>query len=394
MMNWNDCIERHNTHSVKWSFSDEEIIPMCIADMDFQVSEAITEAMKEKAKHGIYGYTTFSERYFRAIQMWWKRRHDLEVDREWISFSPGIIPGMNILLGILTEPGDAVIVQDPVYYPFYSTIENHGCTVLKNTLTYKNDHYQMDFADLERKAKDPNTKVLILCSPHNPVGRVWTSEELGRIAEICLKHDVWIISDEMHGDLVYEGNTHHPLFSVGEELKQRSILCAAPSKTFNIAGLQTSILLIPNQELREKYEHKLLSFGMSRPNAFGVEGTIAAYEQGEQWLDELLMYLEGNRQYAINYLQKNIPSVKPVAPEATHLIWLDCSELGMEHEELFEFFLVEAKIKFDEGYKFGPSGSKFVRMNIACPRERLTMALRRMDEAVLRKRVHDRSGLI
>ncbi|MGM0843435.1 MAG: MalY/PatB family protein [Bacillota bacterium] len=393
-MNWNDCIERHNTHSVKWSFSDEEIIPMCIADMDFQVSAAITEAMKEKAKHGIYGYTTFSERYFHAIMMWWNKRHGLKLDREWISFSPGIIPGMNILLEILTEPGDGVIVQDPVYYPFYSTIENHGCTVVKNTLTYEDGIYKMDFKDLESKAKDPRSKVLILCSPHNPVGRVWKRQELERVAEICLEHDVWVISDEMHGDLVYGEASHQPIFNINEELQQRSILCAAPSKTFNIAGLQTSILLIPNKELRERYESKLLSFGLSRPNAFGVEGTIAAYEQGEPWLDDLLMYLEENLRFAVNYLKENIPSVKPVVPEATHLIWLDCSELGLEHEELFEFFLVEAKIKFDEGYKFGPSGSKFVRMNIACPHERLTLALRRMDEAVLRKRVEDRAGSV
>ncbi|EDL65471.1 MalY/PatB family protein [Bacillus sp. SG-1] len=393
-MSWNDCIVRHNTHSVKWSFSDEEIIPMCIADMDFQVSAAITEAMKEKAKHGIYGYTTFSEQYFQTILTWWKNRHGLEVKREWISFSPGIIPGINILLGLLTEPGDAVIVQDPVYYPFYSSIENHGCTVLKNTLTYKDSRYQMDFTDLESKAKDPNTKVLILCSPHNPVGRVWTREELERVVKICLKHNVWVISDEMHGDLTYEGNTHLPLFSINEEIKQKSILCAAPSKTFNIAGLQTSILMIPNQQLREKYEQKLQNFGLARPNAFGVEGTIAAYGQGEPWLDELLMYLEENRQLAINYLKENIPSVKPVVPEATHLIWLDCSELGLNQEELFDFFLVEAKIRFDEGYKFGSSGSNFVRMNIACPRERLNEALRRMEEAVLRKQVRDGAGSV
>ncbi|WP_456272975.1 MalY/PatB family protein [Bacillus sp. AK031] len=393
-MNWNDCIERHNTHSVKWSFSDEEIIPMCIADMDFKVSPAITEAMKEKAKHGIYGYTTFSERYFQSIMSWWEKRHGLQVKKEWISFSPGIIPGINILLGLLTEAGDSVIVQDPVYYPFYSTIENHGCQVLKNTLTYKDGKYEMNFEDLEEKAKDPKTKVLILCSPHNPVGRVWTSGELERVSAICLKHDVWIVSDEMHGDLVFEGHVHKPLFHINESIKEKSIICAAPSKTFNIAGLQTSILMIPNKELREKYEHKLAGFGLMRPNAFGVEGTIAAYEQGEPWLDDLMMYLEENRQYALNYLRENIPAVKPVQPEATHLIWLDCSELGLENEELFEFFLVEAKIKFDEGYKFGKCGNQFVRMNIACPRERLTMALRRMDEAILRKRVREAKSTV
>ncbi|MGE8204899.1 MalY/PatB family protein [Heyndrickxia sp. NPDC080065] len=383
-MNWNDCIERTHTHSVKWSAAPDEIIPMCIADMDFQVAPEILEAMKKKAEHGIYGYTTFCDRYYRSIIGWWKRRFDMDIDKEWISFSPGIIPGINLLLQLLTKPGDHVIVQEPVYYPFYSTIDNHQCNIVQNSLIYKNGTYEMDFSDLEKKASDPKAKVMILCSPHNPVGRVWTEDELSRVAEICLKHDVWIISDEMHGDLVYKGNRHYPLFSVHPEIKNRAILCAAPSKTFNVAGLQTSIIMIPNKELREKYQQKLFQYGLMRPNAFGVEGTIAAYESSEYWLEELLVYLEDNLQYVLDYFQTHIPEIIPIQPEATHLIWLDCSKLGMSGEQLFQYFLKEAKIKFDEGYKFGDSGQAFLRMNIACPRERLEIAVKRIQGCVIK----------
>ncbi|MGG1629299.1 MalY/PatB family protein [Rossellomorea sp. NRS-1567] len=387
-MNWNDCIERTNTHSVKWSFPAEDVIPMCIADMDFQVSPAIVEAMNRKAQHGIYGYTTFSDRYFESVISWWKRRFEMEIEKEWISFSPGIIPGINVLLSVLTEPGDGVIIQDPVYYPFYSTIENHGCSVMKNTLLYEDGVYSIDFDDLEEKARHPGTKLLILCSPHNPVGRVWTQEELRRIGSIAKQHDLWIISDEMHGDLVYKGYEHVPLFKGDDSLIERSILCAAPSKTFNIAGLQTSILLIPNKDLRDKYNEKLTGYGLMRPNVFGIEGTIAAYEEGEPWLNELLMVLEENKQYVLNYLVQHLPEVKGITPQATHLIWMDCKELGMTGEELCTFFLNKAKVKFDEGFKFGQSGHTFVRMNIACPKERIDLALRRIHEAILDYRVN------
>ncbi|MGM0853764.1 MAG: MalY/PatB family protein [Bacillota bacterium] len=387
-MNWNDCIERTNTHSVKWSFPAEDVIPMCIADMDFQVSPAIVEAMNRKAQHGIYGYTTFSDRYFESVISWWKRRFQMEIEKEWISFSPGIIPGINVLLSVLTEPGDGVIIQDPVYYPFYSTIENHGCSVMKNTLLYENGVYSIDFDDLEEKARHPRTKLLILCSPHNPVGRVWTREELMKIGSIAKRHDLWIISDEMHGDLVYKGYEHIPLFKGDDSLVERSILCAAPSKTFNIAGLQTSILLIPNKDLRDKYNEKLTGYGLMRPNVFGIEGTIAAYEEGEPWLNELLMVLEENKQYVLNYLEQHLPELKGITPQATHLIWMDCTELGMTGEELCTFFLDKARVKFDEGFKFGQSGHTFVRMNIACPKERIDLALRRIHEAILDYRVN------
>ncbi|WP_064092012.1 MalY/PatB family protein [Rossellomorea aquimaris] len=387
-MNWNDCIERSNTHSVKWSFPIEDVIPMCIADMDFQVSPAIVEALNRKAQHGIYGYSTFSERYFNSIISWWKKRFNMEINKDWISFSPGIIPGINVLLSVLTKPGDGVIIQSPVYYPFYSTIENHGCSIINNTLLYKDGEYSIDFQDLEEKARHAKTKLLILCSPHNPVGRVWTRDELERIGDIALRHDLWVISDEMHGDLVYEGYEHIPLFKNNDRILEKSILCAAPSKTFNIAGLQTSILLIPNKDLRDQYNEKLTGFGLMRPNVFGIEGTIAAYEEGEPWLRELQMVLEENKQYVLNYLEQHLPELKGIVPQATHLIWIDCSKLGMESEELCTFFLEKAKVKFDEGFKFGSSGNKFVRMNIACPKERIDLALRRMHQVILEQRIN------
>ncbi|RLQ96745.1 MalY/PatB family protein [Falsibacillus albus] len=385
-MNWDECIERANTHSVKWSTTEGNVIPMCIADMDFQVSDAIINAITRKAQHGIYGYTTFCERYYQSIISWWSRRFGVELQRDWINFSPGIIPGINLLLSVLTKPGDGVIIQDPVYYPFYSTIETHDCTILKNPLLYNDGRYEIDFEDLEKKAADPRAKVLILCSPHNPVGRVWTKEELHRIGDIAEKHDLWIISDEMHGDLVYEGNEHFPVFQVAEGLLQRSIICAAPSKTFNIAGLQTSILLIPNESLREQYNKKLTQFGMMRPNVFGVEGTIAAYEEGEPWLHDLLSVLEENKRMVQVYLEKHIPEMKAILPQATHLIWIDCREIGLKGKELHHFFLEEAKVKFDEGFKFGGNGEDFVRMNIACPKERIHEALKRIHRAVAANR--------
>ncbi|MBV6684560.1 pyridoxal phosphate-dependent aminotransferase [Bacillus sp. JRC01] len=390
-MNWNDCIERTNTHSVKWSYPQEDVIPMCIADMDFQVSPAIVEALQKKAAHGIYGYTTFSDRYFNSIIDWWDKQYGIKIQKEWISFSPGIIPGINVLLSVLTEPGDAVILQDPVYYPFYSTIEVHGCTVLKNTLLYENGRYEMDFDDLEKKARSSKAKVLILCSPHNPVGRVWTKEELERVASIAKEHDLWIISDEMHGDLVFEGHRHLPFIQADPSVRDRTIVCSAPSKTFNIAGLQTSILMIPNKELQQRYQEKLTSFGLMRPNVFGIEGTIAAYEEGTPWLEELLMVLEDNKQYVLNYIKEYMPELQAIQPEATHLIWIDCQKLGMSGEELCTFFLEKARVKFDEGFKFGETGSSFIRMNIACPKERIDMALRRMNEALLEHRIRKQS---
>lgn len=379
-------IDRRKTHSVKWYIEDQDIIPLCIADMDFQVSEEIVNAISQKATHGIYGYSTFCERYYDAVEYWWKTQYDWELKREWISFSPGIIPGINLLIKALTNPGDGVIVQDPVYYPFFSTIETQGCNILNNSLVYTNGTYEMDFVDFEEKASLPNTKVFILCSPHNPVGRVWTKAELQKIGEICDKHGVIVISDEMHGDLTYSGYTHIPFAKAHSNHLSYSITCAAPSKTFNIAGMQSSIFIIPNQEVKEKYEALLTGFGLMRPNAFAVEGTIAAYYRGLPWLQEVKEYLEENLQYVCNFLKEYIPSIKVVKPEATHLIWLDCRELDIPPESLHAFFLENARVRLDEGMKFGRGGYGFERINIACPREVLTEALLRIKAAVKAKK--------
>ncbi|MGE7765669.1 MalY/PatB family protein [Peribacillus sp. NPDC096540] len=375
-------IDRRKTHSVKWYIEDQDIIPLCIADMDFQVSEEIVNAISQKALHGIYGYSTFCERYYDAVQYWWKTQYDWELKREWISFSPGIIPGINLLLKALTQPGDGVIVQDPVYYPFFSTIETQGCTILNNSLIYSNGAYEMNFEDFEEKASLPNTKVFILCSPHNPVGRVWKLEELKKIGEICDKHGVFVISDEMHGDLTYSGYKHIPFATVHPNHLKFSITCAAPSKTFNIAGMQSSIFIIPNKDVKERYEALLTGYGLMRPNAFAVEGTIAAYYKGLPWLQEVKGYLEDNLQYVSSFLKEYIPSIKIVKPEATHLIWLDCRDLGISYDKLHTFFLENVRVRPDEGKKFGSGGHGFERINIACPREVLTEALLRMKAAV------------
>ncbi|CAG9621327.1 MalY/PatB family protein [Sutcliffiella rhizosphaerae] len=375
-------IDRRKTHSVKWFIEDQDILPLCIADMDFQVSEEIVHAISQKATHGIYGYSTFCARYYDAVEYWWKTQYDWELKKDWISFSPGIIPGMNLLLKALTKPGDAVIVQDPVYYPFFSTIETQGCKILTNSLLYENGTYRMNFEDFEQKASQPNTKMFILCSPHNPVGRVWTSEELRQIGDICERHGVLVISDEMHGDLTYNGHKHIPFAKVQPKHLSISVTCAAPSKTFNIAGMQSSIFIIPNKEIKEKYEELLIGYGLMRPNAFAVEGTIAAYYKGLPWLQEVKGYLESNLRYVCSYLEEHIPSIKVVQPEATHLIWLDCRNLGIPPEELHTFFLEKARVRLDEGTKFGSGGYGFERINIATPREVLTEALLRMKAAI------------
>ncbi|HWO76422.1 MAG TPA: MalY/PatB family protein [Bacillus sp. (in: firmicutes)] len=375
-------IDRRKSHSVKWYLNNDEIIPLCIADMDFQVSEEIRSAISQKAIHGIYGYSTFCERYFDAIIHWWKTQHQWELKREWVKFSPGIIPGMNLLLKVLTEPGDHVIIQEPVYYPFYQTIKTQGCHVQENSLIYQNGYYEIDFDDFEKKASHPRAKVLILCSPHNPVGRVWTKAELKRLGEICVRHNVMVISDEMHCDLTFKGYQHTPYATVDPSHLMNTITCVAPSKTFNIAGMQSSIIIIPNEEIREKYQELLEGYGLMRPNAFAIEGTIAAYYHGLPWLQQVKAYLEENLNYVTKYLEENIPELKPVKPEATHLIWLNCRGLPVEPQQLHSFFFEKAGIRFDEGRKFGPGGEGFERINIACPREILETALHRVEKAV------------
>ncbi len=384
-------IDRKNTHAVKWDkhlleefFGTSDVLPLWVADMDFQCPQPLIEAMKQKADEGIYGYSWHkTPEYFDAVIGWMKRRHDWEVDKDWIVYSPGIVPAINVLIRSFTQPGDKIIVQSPVYYPFFSTIENNGRHIQNNQLVYENNQYSFNFDDFEEKAKDPLTKMFILCNPHNPVGRIWTEKELKKLGDICLENDVLIISDEIHHDLILPGYEHKVFSKLSEDYDDHTIICTAPSKTFNIAGLQTSNIIIPNKKLRETFTQGMSgrnSLGI--PNAFGISALISAYNDGEEWLVQVMEYILENFKFLNTYLQEHLPDVHMVNPEGTYLAWVDFSSLGMNDEERREFMLYKAKVAFDGGTMFGKGGEGFERINVACPRSILEECMDRIRNAL------------
>lgn len=385
--NFDEIVDRSNTNSVKWNFNKqllgyEDVIPMWIADMDFKTVPEVTEAIIDRANHGIYGYSSEVDTYYDSVISWMKKRHSFEVKKEWICTSPGIVPALNFIVKSFTEPGDKVIVQSPVYYPFYNAILNNGCEILSNPLKLDKERYTMDFQDLKEKVKDKKVKVLILCNPHNPIGRVWSEEELKELGQTCIDNNVLIVSDEIHSDLIYKEYKHTSFGSISEEFLQNSITCTAPSKTFNLAGLQASNLIIANKELRDKFKLVMEKNGIRRLNLFGIVACEAAYTHGEQWLDELIDYLDKNKKFLKEFIKERIPQLKVYDSEGTYLAWIDCKALNMNGEELKQFMLSKAGVAFDEGFIFGESGEGFERMNIACPRAILKEALERMEKAI------------
>ncbi len=383
---FDSIIERRRTKSMKWDaleelFGQKDLIPLWVADMDFKSPPEVIEAVINRAEHGIFGYAGSYDSYFTAVVNWLKRRFQWEVEKEWIVPCPGVIPALNLLVRTFTNPGDKVIIQPPVYHPFYKAIRNNGCHVLQNPLKLEGGRYHMDFNDLEKKIDD-RTRMLILCSPHNPVGRVWRREELVELAEICLKYDILVVSDEIHADLVYKNFRHVPFPIISREISTNCIVLTAPSKTFNLAGLQTSNTIIPDALLRKIFKAALESIGFSRPNIFGLEALEAAYTYGEPWLEALLSYLEGNLEFLTNYIEEKIPPLKVIRPEGTYLVWLDCRELGMTAAELENFMRTKVGLALNEGYIFGSGGEGFERINIACPRSLLKTALQKLEKAV------------
>lgn len=379
-------IDRWNTRSAKWDgmesrYGTKDAIPMWVADMDFMSPPEVVQALEERARHGLFGYTTRPDSYFEAIIDWIKNRHGFQIQKEWIGHSPGVVSGLGFIVEALTQPGDKIIIQTPVYYPFRMVSESAGCEIVENDLLYENGQYTMDFDDLEAKAA-AGAKMLILCSPHNPVGRVWTKEELTRLGEICLKHNVLVVSDEIHGDLIYKEYKHIPFGSLSPEFSQKSITCIAPSKTFNLAGLQTSTMIIADKEIQEKVNQTMMKHFAFGANAFGVVALEAAYRHGGPWLDALMDYLKENLKVMTEFIEQRIPSIKVVQPEGTYLVWLDCTELGMEAKELDDFMLRRARLALDEGHIFGKNGEGFQRINIACPRSLLMTGLQQLEQAV------------
>ncbi|GGE34003.1 cystathionine beta-lyase [Pullulanibacillus camelliae] len=383
---FDEIIDRRETNAVKWDsrkevFGTEDLLPLWVADMDFTCPPEVIDAVVKKAKHGVYGYPKQPPAFYQAIQGWLKRRFNADVPKEWISTIPGVVPGIRMAVEAFTKPGDKIIIQTPVYPPFYSSVEDLGRHLIKNPLIEENGYYTMDLADLEKKI-DARTKMLILCHPHNPIGRVWSKEELTRLAEICAKHNVFIVSDEIHSDLVYEKGTHTPFYTLPEALSQRTLTFIAGSKTFNTAGLFSSLAISNNAELLRTFTQTAAQFGVNHLNLFGIEAMTAAYSHGDEWLDELLVYLRENAEYIINFLETHIPQVKMWQPEATYLGWLDCRGLGLPKDELRKFMIEEAKIGLNDGASFGEEGVGFQRINFACPRSVIEEAMTRLKQAV------------
>ena len=387
--NFDEIIDRTNYHSVKWDelktkFGDipEDVLPMWIADMEFRSPQPVIEAIKKANEHGIYGYTSRPLSYYQAIIDWMEKRHNWKIKKDWIAYSPGVVPALSLIIRAFCQPGDKVIVQPPVYYPFFRVIENNGCHVVNNPLKLNNKKYFIDWEDLERKVDDSRVKLLILCSPHNPVGRVWQKEELIILGEICLKHNIIVVSDEIHADILFKGYRHIPFASISPAFAHNSITCTAPSKTFNLAGLQTSSIIIPNKKYYKIYENILDSLALNENNVFGLVALEAAYRNGEEWLEQLLSYLNENLEFLMKYFKERILKIKVIKPEGTYLVWLDCRQLGFNAKDLNNFMIKKARVALDDGYWFGTEGEGFMRINIACPRSFLEEGLKRIERAV------------
>jgi len=380
-------VDRTGTASRKWDarkdvFGTTDILPMWIADMDFRCPPVVQEALQQRAAHGVYGYPERLENYYAAFVGWAKRRYDWQVDPAWILTTPGVVPAINAAILAFTEPGDGILIQPPVYPPFFSCPRLNGRTVIENPLHENEDGtWEMDFDDLKRKlALKP--KVLVLCSPHNPVGRVWRREELQRVAELCLGNDVLMFSDEIHGDLLLGNRRHISLASLSPDVAARTITCTAPSKTFNIAGLYTSAVVVSDPSLRARFGCMLEALDISGGNVFGITAFETAYDYGEDWLLELLMYLEKNADFMVDFLGKKIPRLRMAKPESTFLAWLDCRALGLTQPELKRFFIKNAGVGLNDGLTFGEQGRGFMRLNYGCSNATLREGLEKIEQAV------------
>jgi len=379
-------IDRLPTSSSKWSYRKqrtgvEDVLPLWVADMDFASPPEVVEAIKARAAHPIYGYTTRTDAYYNGLINWMKKRNNWNnIQRDWILSSPGVVPGFNISIQAYSQPGDKIIIQPPVYYPFKNAILNNGRQVVDNPLKIVDGNYEMDYEDLEKKI-DGWTKMLIFCSPHNPVGRVWKRDELKQLAEVCERKDILIISDEIHSDLILGKTKHTCTATLSEDALQRTVTLVAPNKTFNIAGLQNADAIIPNKKLNDAFKNVTQNTSISNPNIFGMVAQEAAYAKGEPWLEELLTYLRGNLDYLEKYIKKRIPQLKVYPLEGTYLAWVDCTNLGMDDATLSDWMLKKAKLWLDDGVMFGSGGSMFMRINIGCPRSTLKEALERLEKA-------------
>lgn len=373
-------INRRNTGSMKWDVPEGEL-PMWVADMDFQTAPAVTEAIIKRAEHGVFGYTLITDEWYQAYQNWWKERHGFELQKDWLLFCTGVVPAISSIVRKMTTVGEKIVVMTPVYNIFFNSILNNGRNVLESRLQYKGGVYDIDFADLEEKLADPQTSMLILCNPQNPVGKIWSSEELRKIGELCSRYHVLVLSDEIHCDITKPGRKYTPFASVSETCRDISITCVAPTKAFNLAGIQTAAVIIPDPVLRHRVNRGLNTDEVAEPNVFAAIAPAAAFGHGGAWLDELRTYLWKNREFAEEFIKEQIPYVSPVEAEATYLLWLDCRKLQTDLSQLCQFIREDSGLYVSDGREYR-NGDGFLRMNLACPRARLEDGLRRLKKSI------------
>ena len=380
---FDEIIPRRGTNSYKWdSARDADILPMWVADMDFRTAPPVVEALRKRAEHGIFGYVRVPDAYYAAVTNWFARRHDWQIEKGWIIYTTGVVPALSAVIKALTVPGDKVMVQTPVYNCFFSSIRNNGCGMIANPLIYRNGTYQIDFADLEQKAADPSVKVLLLCNPHNPAGRVWTKQELTRIGDICIRNNVWVVADEIHCELVFPGHIYIPFASISQEFLMHSVTCTSPSKAFNLAGLQIANIISADTDIRMKIDKAINVNEVCDVNPFGVEALMAAYNDSGEWLEELKQYLFANYNYLRAYFAECLPKFPVSMLEGTYLVWVDCSVLNQSSDEIVKTLLEKEKLWVNEGGLYGEAGEGFIRINIACPRQQLIEGLNRLRRAL------------
>lgn len=376
-------ISRKGTNSCKWdSIESDNLLPMWVADMDFQTAPAIIKALQRRVSHGIFGYTHVPDAYYQAVISWFKRRHGLTIEKDWIIYTSGVVPALSAIIKALASPGDQVLIQTPVYNCFFSSIRNNGCEIVTSPLIRKDHTYYMDFDDLEKKVSNEKLKLMILCNPHNPAGRVWTREELTRLGEICLRHQVTVIADEIHCELVYPPKAYIPFASISDEFCRHSISCLSPSKAFNIAGLQIANIVSADEDLRKRIDRAININEVCDVNPFGVEATIAAYNEGEEWLNQLLEYLKGNYDSMCQYCAKYLPDYPLTRLEGTYLVWMDCTNTHLTSAELDKRLKTDAGLWLNPGDMYGKEGEGFMRWNIACPRSVMLDGLERFRKFV------------
>lgn len=378
---FNEIIDRRGTNCVKWdSAENPDVLPMWVADMDFRTAPAIIDALRRRVDHGIFGYTRVPQSYYDAITGWFARRHGWNIDKNWIIYTSGVVPALSAIIKALTMPGDKVLIQTPVYNCFFSSIRNNGCEIVESSLVHADNTYSIDFEDLERKASDPKVKAMILCNPHNPAGRVWGRDELIRIGEICIHHDVVVIADEIHCELVMPGYEYTPFASISEDFSRHSVSCVSPSKAFNIAGLQIANIVCADAGRRAKIDRAINVNEVCDVNPFGVIALQAAYNEGAEWLDQLLEYILGNYEYMRRFCEEHLPDFPITKLEGTYLVWMDCRTFGMTSAELEKVLIQDAKLWLNAGTMYGKDGEGFMRWNIACPRARMIEGLKRFEK--------------